>query len=63
MNLRFLGFRYWADDQKLSYPSDLQKGIVLGAYDGCSSGEIKLTPAALKLDEETGGKLKMLTKE
>ncbi|BES99158.1 manganese ion Hypothetical protein [Nesidiocoris tenuis] len=40
-----------------------RKGIVLGAYDGCSSGEIKLTPAALKLDEETGGKLKMLTKD
>ncbi|XP_014240992.1 cytosol aminopeptidase-like [Cimex lectularius] len=42
--------------------SSTKKGLVVGAYDGCSPGELKLTPTALKIDEETGGKLRALLK-
>ncbi|KAF6199658.1 hypothetical protein GE061_005956 [Apolygus lucorum] len=55
----YLQFRFAGD----CLGSSTRKGVVLGAYDGCSEGEIKLTPTGLKLDEETGGKLRMVTKD
>ncbi|BET01937.1 manganese ion Hypothetical protein [Nesidiocoris tenuis] len=42
--------------------SSNKKGLVLGAYDGCDFGELKLTRTAARFDEATGGKLKMLLK-
>ncbi|KAL1122430.1 hypothetical protein AAG570_002761, partial [Ranatra chinensis] len=39
-----------------------QKGLILGAYDGCDKGELKLTPTAKKFDQETNGKLSTLLK-
>ncbi|XP_014250301.1 cytosol aminopeptidase-like [Cimex lectularius] len=40
----------------------VKKGLVVGAYDGCSADELKLTPTAMKIDSETGGKLTQLLK-
>ncbi|KAL1122895.1 hypothetical protein AAG570_003220, partial [Ranatra chinensis] len=37
-----------------------QKGLILGAYEGCSPGEYKLTPAGEKFDCQLGGKLNEL---
>ncbi|XP_024085538.1 cytosol aminopeptidase-like [Cimex lectularius] len=39
-----------------------KKGVVVGAYDGCAEGELKLTPRATAIDEQTGGKLLQLLK-
>ncbi|KAL1122419.1 hypothetical protein AAG570_002750, partial [Ranatra chinensis] len=39
-----------------------QKGLVLGAYEGCEPGELILTPAAQKFDCQVNGKLTDLIK-
>lgn len=48
--------------KKKKYYNSLQKGLVLGAYDGCTAAELKLTKIAQQFDEETGGKIKHLLK-
>uniref|UniRef100_A0A224XM73 Cytosol aminopeptidase n=1 Tax=Panstrongylus lignarius TaxID=156445 RepID=A0A224XM73_9HEMI len=42
--------------------SAARKGLVLGAYDGCTPAELKLTKIAQQFDEESGGKIKHLLK-
>ncbi|KAK9509542.1 hypothetical protein O3M35_006839 [Rhynocoris fuscipes] len=52
--------RYLADSS--CGPGLSKKGLVLGAYDGNSPGELKLTPTAAKFDEEMGGNIRELIK-
>lgn len=38
----------------------LQKGLVIGAYDGCDIGELKLTSTGAAYDDKVGGKIQHL---
>lgn len=40
----------------------VKKGLVIGAYDGCSPGEVKYTRAAKAFDEKLAGKISQLIK-
>jgi len=41
---------------------DDKKGLVIGAYDGCAKGELRLTQSAVKFDDEVGGRISELIK-
>jgi len=54
--------RQYSSEEVACGGSGDKRGLILGAYDGCGGGELKLTSLASKFDEEMGGRIRDLIK-
>ncbi|KAF6199256.1 hypothetical protein GE061_007281 [Apolygus lucorum] len=54
--------RWWSTEVDPCAEGTEKKGLVLGVFEGCKEGEMKLSNTGRKFDEETGGKLSELIK-